>query len=674
MFSSYKRVFWLSVVMSLFVYVPFNTVAFSTDVWTRLARISEWVSSGFPMKEQLLMSQNYPFGFELHWTRPLDYIGYIFAWPFIPNWGLAEALEIMAHYVPILIMLLAVRGFFFGLKGYLTPKMAFFSFWLFFCGIGHGWGQGAVGYFDHHIFHFALLVWSIALIARSFRLKDNRNYLIAAGVASGLGTWITPEFFINSYLLIIPFALGWFWRNRSLKPAIIYTLSYTILLILAMSFDHPISGFWTLDFARTSIFHAILGILNLGALIVLSAPIFRKNRLRRLIYAILVLSLMGWILLVRFSDVLLTPMVDPMMYQIWTKKVIEMQPLYEDWVGLFVYAILPLLLAFFLMLWCFFTHHRRQVPLALIAVFGTLFYSTVMIFHVRVGISQSAYFIFLGSCYLNLTFFPREKSFRRSLLFLLFYLLFIGAFTKGNSALNHFKNWGVHRYLERYKNEPDLKVPDFLKEAFDKAIQEEEAEKAEEEADTNTSQKGTKIPEKKSNSNQADAKDTDEKKFPEDEKFTCITYQKIWDKIKEIPSEGAIFTDIFTAPEIYWKTGKPVLGGPYDRNVQGLLDLTMIEWDKAPFDRAYELLKKHKVDLLFLQNPRCLAAMFYDEKKRKYYPNLDSYFHGAVYYETKAMPDWIKLEYWDKKTNLKVFRIVEKAVPKKMVKKAKKKS
>ena len=111
MFSTYKRVFWLAVIMSLFVYVPFSGVAFSTDVWTRFARISEWVAAGFPFKEQLLMSQNYPFGFELHWTRPLDFIGYAFAWPFIPNWGLKDSLEIMAHFVPVLVMLVAVRGF-----------------------------------------------------------------------------------------------------------------------------------------------------------------------------------------------------------------------------------------------------------------------------------------------------------------------------------------------------------------------------------------------------------------------------------------------------------------------------------------------------------------------------------------------------------------------------------
>ena len=648
MFSSYKRVFWLSVVMSLFFYVPFNVIAFSTDVWTRLARISEWASAGFPMKEQLLMSQNYPFGFELHWTRPLDYIGYIFAWPFIPNWGMKESLEIMAHYVPVLVMLLAVRGFFFGLKGYLTPKMAFFAFWLFFWGIGYSWGQGVIGYFDHHIFHFALLVWSIALVARSFRVKHNRNYLIAAGIVSGIGTWITPEFFINSYLLLAPFALGWLWRNRSLKPAIIYTTSYTFLLTLVMTFDHPMDGFGTLDFARTSIFHAILGALNLGVLVFLSCPLFRRYKMSRFIYAVLALILLGMILLFGFGDVLFTPMVDPMMYQIWTKKVIEMRPLYEDWVGLFIYAILPILLAVGLTIWCFRTNHRRQVPLALIAITGTLFYATMMIFHVRVGISQNAYFIFLGSCYLNLTFFPREKSLRRSLLFLLFYLLFIGAFSKGNATLNRFKAWGVLRYLERYKNEPDLKVPDFLKEAFDKAIADEKAE-AEEENNANSSPKNAN--DKKENNK--------DKKPPEDEKYSCSGTEKLWKKIKDIKSEGAIFTDIFMAPEVYWETGKPVLGGPYDRNVQGILDLTMIEWDGAPYDKAYELLKKHRVELLFLQNPQCLATVYYDDDKKDFKPNLNKYFHGAVYYETKEMPKWVKLEYWDKKTNIKIFRIVD---------------
>ncbi|MGN1063415.1 MAG: hypothetical protein ACI4QM_03735, partial [Alphaproteobacteria bacterium] len=89
MFSNYRSVFWLAAIMSVFFYVPFFVNGWSTDVWMRFARIEEWAAAGFPWHEQLMMGQNYPFGHEMHWTRPLDVIGYMFAWPFIPNWGLS---------------------------------------------------------------------------------------------------------------------------------------------------------------------------------------------------------------------------------------------------------------------------------------------------------------------------------------------------------------------------------------------------------------------------------------------------------------------------------------------------------------------------------------------------------------------------------------------------------
>jgi len=642
MFSNYKRVFWLAVVMSLFVYAPFTATLFSTDVWTRFARISEWADAGFPLKERLLMSQNYPFGFELHWTRPLDFIGYAFAWPFIPNWGLKRALEIMAHFVPVLVMIVAVRGFFFGLKGYLTPKVAFIAFWLFFFGIGYSWGLGGMGYYDHHIFHFALLVWSIALVARSFRVKDNKNYLIAAGIVSALGTWITPEFFINTYFLTFPFALGWLWHNRSLRPAIIYTAVYTGLLTLVMTFDHPMDGFLTLDFARTSIFHAILGGMNLILFGVLSCSIFRKNRLRRLIYAVLWVSVLGIILVVGFTDTLLVPMVEPMMYHFWISKVGEMRPLYESWNELAVYAIFPLILAVGMSFWCFFSKHRRCVPLALISIPGIFFYATVMIFHVRVGLSQNAFFIFLGSCYLNLSFFPREKSFRRSLIFILFYFLFIGIFQKGHISIQSFKAWGIKHYLEQYRNDQTINVPAYLKEAFDKAIREENEEKNDQVVNGGAS-----------------VSNDEEKEFQEDKDFSCSATDKVWQKIKEDETKGAVFTDIFSGPELTWETGKPILGGPYDRNIQGLLDLFVIELDKPPFEKARELLKKHQVTQLYLKNPKCLVFLFSDEKTGKMLKGYEHFFHSAVYYETEEMPKWLKLEYRDKKTNVKVFKIID---------------
>ena len=51
MFFNYRRVFWLSVAMALFVLCPFDVSGFSTDVWMHFVRIQEWMKASFPMQE-----------------------------------------------------------------------------------------------------------------------------------------------------------------------------------------------------------------------------------------------------------------------------------------------------------------------------------------------------------------------------------------------------------------------------------------------------------------------------------------------------------------------------------------------------------------------------------------------------------------------------------------------
>lgn len=641
MFSNYKRVFWLALVMSLFMYVPFWVTGYSTDVWMRLARIREWIADGFPWREHLMMTQNFPMGVEMHWTRPMDIIGYVFAWPFIPQWGVQEALEIMANFVPMLGMLLAVGGFFFGLKGYVSPKITFVAFWLFFYGLGTCWSYSTLGYFDHHVFHFGCLVWSIALVARGCLFPKNVGYFIAAGIVSACGTWLTSEFFINTYILVLPFVFAWLTDNKSLKPAIIYTAAYTVFLGAVMTFDHPIDGFWTLDFYRVSLFHVILGALNIVVFGVLSAKWVRANTLRRWIYGSLMGLGLGCVLLFGFTDKLLIPMVDPVMYHLWTGKVGEMQPLYNRYAAFVAECVMPFILGIVMVLYAVRHRHQKITPLILMTGVGVLFYVPILAMHLRVGISQNAFLIFLGAGVLALTFFPREKSFRRSLLFVIFYLIFIGVQLRGNSILERIRIWGVERYMTLYRNDQNIYVPEILKEAFEKRLEEEKAENE---------------PVNK-NANKTAAKNKN--KHEEDENYACKINDKVIEIIKKDSQNGAVFTDIYDAPEILWKTGKPVLGGPYHTNIEGLTDLFMIEYDVPPFKRAHAMMKKHRVTQLYIPNPACDEFLFFDDAKKKMREPRDRTFRHAVYYQTKDSPKWLKLEYDDPKTRIKIFRVIE---------------
>lgn len=637
MFSSYKNVFLLAAVMTLFFYVPFQILGLNTDVYMRFVRIYEWANMGFPWREQLMAGQNFPYGHEMHWTRPLDVIGYAFAWPFIPNWGLKSSLEMMSYFVPPLVFLVGVGGFFYALRGYLTPKMAFISFWLFFWGIGYVWGQSVVGYYDHHVFHFTILVWTLALIARSFLKEYSVSLLIWAGVLTALGTWITAEFFINSYLVLLPFLFYWLMDNRTLKPALIYSLSYTIALLLAMSFDHPMAGFGTLDLYRVSMFHVLLGAMNVLALTFLMGvfQMCRTSVLRRLIYGVLAGVLYATVLLCFFTNVLITPMVEARLYYLWTSKVGEMQPGYTM-PNVVSYAILPILLAFVSLIYAIKNRTHRNSPMWILCAVGMIFYGGLYIFHCRVGVSSMAFFVLLAALYFNGVFFPREKGFKITLVFVLFYMCFIGTLLRGSAIVGRLQQIGVNVYRAEYAANQNIEAPAWLKQMLQ----------------ADYAQNVKKAEPLKNAQNKADETST------ESEKVVCTLSDEAVEVIKKDNKNGGVFADIFISPELLWKTEKPLLTGPYHTNIDGVMDLFYIAFDRGNLQKAQSIIKRRNLTQIYVQNPVCFPSFFQDEKTQSMRTDLGDTFYFRLY-QGQKIPAWLKLEYHNKKTGERVYRVVK---------------
>lgn len=629
MFFTYRKVFWTCLIMTVFFYVPFYLLGWNTDVWTRFSRIQEWAAQGFPWKEQLMMGQNFPYGHEMHWTRPLDIIGYAFAWPFIPNYGIKQSLEIMSYYVPLLTLLLGVAGFLYALRGYLTPKMMFISFWLFFWGIGYVWGQSTVGYYDHHVFHFTILMWVVACVARSFLKQHKRNLMIAAGALTALGTWITAEFFINIYIVLVPFVFYWLVYNRSLKPAAIYSASYTLFLLAAMSFDHPIAGFWTLDFYRVSLFHVLLGAFNTAALLVLIGifRVFKSTLLRRLIYGVLVGSIYGAIMLNVFGDILLVPMADPIVYNVWTKKVSEMGPLYKS-SSVFSEGFIIFIVGVIAFIVSLKARLHKNAPMLLLSSVGLLFYLSIYIFHVRVGISVNVFAVLAASLCFHMVFFPREKSGAKTFLFLLLYGLFIGGNIRGGMIVDRFQSIGMNVYREEFKQNPNADMPKWLK---NRLIEEQEAKKNE------------NVP---------------PKPYKEGDSwvFTCAISDDVIDVIKKDNKNGGVFVDIFDSPEMLWKTDKPLLTGPYHTNVDGFMALFHIMFDRGDFKNAKRIIKERNLTQIYVKNPICSSYIMYDEETKKLKKGVDDTFYVTLW-DNKKVPDWLELEYHNKRTGEKIYRV-----------------
>lgn len=643
----YKHVVILSLLMALFYFVPFWKTGWSTDVFIHLNRIAEWVQDGFPFTEQLMRGQNYPFGHEMHWTRPLDFIGYAGAWPFIPNWGLKKALEIMSFYVPLLAMLSAVGGFYYGLKGYLKPLPAFVVFWLFFYEFGYVWGQSTVGYFDQHVFHVSLLIWALACVLQYFR-APSKKLLISSGVLVAVGTWITFEFFMTLFFISVPFLAMWLFYHKSLKPLLIFCASFIITLFLAMTFDHPISGFLTLDFHRASLLHCILGGAWLIYIALLNwAPRFLTiTWIRRLLFSALLFELLAFIIYTVFGNYIFI-FTDPVQYHLWISKVSEMGSIYKKPAVLY-FSVFPVLFGILGVIRALrFSKKSISSPLLMLGV-GLIAYALFMAIYIREGLGMNAYFVLFMGIY-TASFFEIKTSFKKEgvVLFILL-LLFFASLKRANGILVRFQVLSYDRLYEQYKNNPDLKdVPQRYLDSFKEKLEKEQAK------ETDYDEKGRLKPavQKKRE------KEKEEKKV-EDRSFGCSVPDEIIKKIRADKKNGSIWTDIFSAPQILWETQKPVYGGPYHTNLQGLRDLFTVQLDTTPnFKTVQRIFKMRQTTQVFMQNPRCFQYLFYDEETGKFKEDLKNFYY-AVYYETKKMPSWIELEYVDEATQVKLFRVI----------------
>jgi len=97
--------------------------------------------------------------------------------------------------------------------------------------------------------------------------------------------------------------------------------------------------------------------------------------------------------------------------------------------------------------------------------------------------------------------------------------------------------------------------------------------------------------------------------------------------------EGTVLADTFRGPEIMWKTGRPVVGTPYHRNVEGIRD-THDMFFAANDEKIKKLILKHKItDVVFFSE---VDSNYYSpaplSKNRFYYRIITS----------KNLPCWLE--------------------------------
>lgn len=371
------------------------------DTYMRMVRVQDlwqaWLNGG-GWYDSVSVRSNWPHGEVLHWTRPLDVLLLVLAVPFWPFVGFHKALFISGVIVsPVaaiaaMVVLVRTTRHLLDVRGQVI-LLVLFAF------------QPITRFYflaarpDHHALILLAFTITLGLMLRFAHAPlEHRTAPAWAGVASAFGIWVSVESLTTELFALAALGLPWLITGEKhwLDGLRRFTLAGALALAAMLMVEQPPTGWLgSEEYDRLSTVHVVL-----LALIALGVEILRRvaQRLphttpRRWIWTggVTILAAVGMHAL--YPDFFKGPFgaaMDPRLDDLWLGKIQELQPLLAtDWDTLIgaAYILGPVV---WLTVWAY-TRHARRAPDArfdetmLILVLAGLLYLPLTLIQVRWG-------------------------------------------------------------------------------------------------------------------------------------------------------------------------------------------------------------------------------------------------------------------------------------------------
>lgn len=305
------------------------------DTYMRMVRVHEWLNGG-AWYENVSWRSNAPYGETLHWTRPLDLALVALAAPLIPFVGLSKALYISGFLVSPVMMGLALWALLWGTKPLLSVKGQIILVVLFtFQPSTHYYFVAARP--DHHAIILLCFAAVLSFLARfACNPEEDRKTIAWAGIIAALGIWVSVESLAIELFALLSLGVMWIFTARPvwLDALRRFSIMGALTLAFALMVERPPSewlGSETYD--RLSTVQVALLVL-----IALGIEAMRRGQDRfggglkeRLILAVLAsgaaAAIMGGLFPAFFKGPFGAAM-DPRLDALWLSKVVEFQPMF----------------------------------------------------------------------------------------------------------------------------------------------------------------------------------------------------------------------------------------------------------------------------------------------------------------------------------------------------------
>ena len=233
---------------------------FGPDAYMRLVRVRQLVDSG-DWFQSVLSRSNTPFGEVQHWTRPFDLLllaGAGVLQPFLDFeaalywWGVA--LSPVLHLVMLLVLFWAVRP--------LLDREGQTYFGLLFLFQLSVVAQFLPGRPDHHSLQLLMFVLLLGFAVRLLTSGSGSRLAVLAALPAGLAIWTGVEGLVAASVVVLGLALAWlFIGSAYARKSVSFSAGLAAFLLIAVLAERPTEDWLAEEYDRVSVVHVWLVLL-----------------------------------------------------------------------------------------------------------------------------------------------------------------------------------------------------------------------------------------------------------------------------------------------------------------------------------------------------------------------------------------------------------------------------
>lgn len=221
------------------------------DSYMRLVRVSELLSGG-AWFDSTITRANAPYGDVLHWTRPFDVLLLVLALPLSAAMEAERALHLSGVVISPLLQLATAFLLIWALRPMIRRETWFLPAIAFLLQPG-AVAYSTLGRADHHSLMFLVFVVIAGFMLRALLDPRETRPALFAGAAAGFGIWLSVEFLLAVAICLIALGLPWLFGERGrASQNRWFAMGISGVLLLALVVERPLGQLFDPSYDRVS--------------------------------------------------------------------------------------------------------------------------------------------------------------------------------------------------------------------------------------------------------------------------------------------------------------------------------------------------------------------------------------------------------------------------------------